>query len=160
MLCDRRPEEDSDSDFRDSSSDGSSDCEPERNLKFTSEQHSKHSVSNDVSQRSDRLSSRDLPVPIQEDVSSDEGEHLNPQACLIFEYFERDSPYGREPLADKVRSGHLTYFPLLGLGRELKPRLILIVLSLQILDIAFRVPELKTLRSCDILSSSWFSVAW
>ncbi|CAH2050281.1 unnamed protein product, partial [Thlaspi arvense] len=29
-----------------------------------------------------------------------------------------------------------------------------------ILDLAIRFPELKTLRSCDILPSSWISVAW
>ncbi|KAJ4915838.1 hypothetical protein Rs2_01388 [Raphanus sativus] len=27
-------------------------------------------------------------------------------------------------------------------------------------DLASRFPELKTLRSCDLLPSSWFSVAW
>ncbi|RVW20467.1 hypothetical protein CK203_110138 [Vitis vinifera] len=27
-------------------------------------------------------------------------------------------------------------------------------------DLAFRFPELKTLRSCDLLPSSWVSVAW
>ncbi|KAF9593643.1 hypothetical protein IFM89_024460 [Coptis chinensis] len=30
----------------------------------------------------------------------------------------------------------------------------------QILDLARRFPQLKTLRSCDLLSSSWISVAW
>lgn len=28
------------------------------------------------------------------------------------------------------------------------------------MDLAFRFPQLLTLRSCDILSSSWISVAW
>ncbi|KAK5838535.1 hypothetical protein PVK06_007265 [Gossypium arboreum] len=27
-------------------------------------------------------------------------------------------------------------------------------------DLAFQFPELKTLKSCDLLSSSWISVAW
>ncbi|XP_068326260.1 uncharacterized protein [Pyrus communis] len=91
----RQPDEDSDSDFRDSSSD-------------------------------ERLSLRDLHLPPHEDCSSDEGESINSQGSLLFEYFERDLPYCREPLADKI----------------------------------LHFPELKTLRSCDLLSPSWISVAW
>ncbi|XWS63524.1 hypothetical protein CRYUN_Cryun06bG0106200 [Craigia yunnanensis] len=88
--------EESDSDFRDSSSDGSN-----------------------------------CPWEIsREELSSDEGESVNSQSSLIFEYFERDPPSSREPLADKIA------------------------------DLAFRFPELKTLKSCDLLSSSWISVAW
>ncbi|KAL7240349.1 hypothetical protein ACSBR2_006074 [Camellia fascicularis] len=67
---------------------------------------------------------------LQEGFSSDEGESGNTQKCLLFEYLEQDQPYGREPLADKIS------------------------------DLALRFPELKTLRSCDLLSSSWISVAW
>ncbi|EXB39744.1 hypothetical protein L484_016588 [Morus notabilis] len=126
----RRPDEDSDSDFRDSSSDGSSDCEPERRLKYMQEQPGHNNLLSDVCRRIDRLSLRDNPISLQEDFSSDEGESGNSQACLIFEYLERDPPYGREPLADKI------------------------------LDLAFRFPELKTLRSCDLLSPSWISVSW
>ncbi|KFK33345.1 hypothetical protein AALP_AA5G002000 [Arabis alpina] len=106
----RRPGDGSDSDFRDSSSDVSTDSESER-----------------VSARMDSISLRDQH---QEDSSSDDGEPLSSQGRLIFEYLERDLPYIREPLADKVS------------------------------DLAARFPELKTLRSCDLLPSSWFSVAW
>ncbi|GAB4840324.1 hypothetical protein Ancab_021091 [Ancistrocladus abbreviatus] len=49
---------------------------------------------------------------------------------LLFEYLEHDPPYSREPLADKI------------------------------CDLAFRFTDLRTLRSCDVLPSSWFSVAW
>ncbi|CAI8605041.1 unnamed protein product [Vicia faba] len=96
--------DDSDSDFRDSSSDGSSDCEPARGYR---EQRNLPHLSDDLSNWMGRLS-----------------------GYLLFEYFERDTPYGREPLADKM------------------------------MDLAFRFPQLLTLRSCDILSSSWISVAW
>lgn len=120
-LKSRRPGEESDSDFRDSSSDGSSDCEPERGMSYSREQ---------ISLRMDRMSLRDQHAGLQEDFSGDEGESLNAQGRLIFEYLERDPPYSREPLADKI------------------------------LDLAFRFPELKTLRSCDLLASSWISVAW
>ncbi|PON64493.1 hypothetical protein PanWU01x14_123700 [Parasponia andersonii] len=129
-LKPRRPDEDSDSDFRDSSSDGSSDCEPERRLKYMREPHGHQSLPSDVSRWIDRLSLRDHPMSLQDDFLSDDGESVISQACLIFEYLERDPPYGREPLADKIS------------------------------DLAFQFPELKTLRSCDLLSSSWISVAW
>ncbi|XP_022939104.1 uncharacterized protein LOC111445107 [Cucurbita moschata] len=126
----RQPGEDSDSDFRDSSSDGSSDSEPERALKYMGNQLNHHHLSSELSRRTERLSLRDQLIGLQEDCYSDEAESLNSQGQLLFEHLERDLPYSREPLADKVS------------------------------DLAFRFPELKTLRSCDLLPSSWFSVAW
>lgn len=93
LLYHRRPGEESDSDFRDSSSDGSSDCEPERGMSYSREQ---------ISLRMDRMSLRDQHAGLQEDFSGDEGESLNAQGRLIFEYLERDPPYSREPLADKA----------------------------------------------------------
>ncbi|ANM57761.1 hypothetical protein (DUF789) [Arabidopsis thaliana] len=113
----RRQGEESESDFRDSSSEGSS-SESERGLCYSKEQ---------ISARMDKLS---LRKEHQEDSSSDDGEPLSSQGRLIFEYLERDLPYVREPFADKMS------------------------------DLASRFPELKTLRSCDLLPSSWFSVAW
>ncbi|XP_040374215.1 uncharacterized protein LOC112197430 isoform X2 [Rosa chinensis] len=124
----RRPDEDSDSEFRDSSSDGSCDVEPVK-IKYLREQRN-HQMSSEIPQRLESISLRDQHYPLQEDCSSDEGEPVNSQGCLLFEYFERDLPYCREPLADKI------------------------------LDLAFRFPELKTIRSCDLLASSWISVAW
>ncbi|KAG7558367.1 hypothetical protein ISN45_Aa05g000320 [Arabidopsis thaliana x Arabidopsis arenosa] len=109
-LKSRRPGDSSDSDFRDSSSDVSSDSDSEQ-----------------VSARVDRISLRDQH---QEDSSSDDGEPLGSQGRLMFEYLERDLPYIREPLADKV------------------------------FDLAAQFPQLMTLKSCDLLPSSWFSVAW
>ncbi|KAK8498486.1 hypothetical protein V6N13_100086 [Hibiscus sabdariffa] len=124
----RQPGEDSDSDFRDSSSDGSSDCELERRINISREQRNHHMAS-EMSLRMDRLFMGDQQI-LHEDFSSDEGESVNSRSRLIFEYFEQDTPYSREPLANKIA------------------------------DLAFRFPELKTLRSCDLLSSSWISVAW
>ncbi|RID76033.1 hypothetical protein BRARA_B03032 [Brassica rapa] len=94
----------------DSSSDVSTDSDSER-----------------VTAGMDHVSLRDQ---LLEDSSSDDGERLGSQGRLMFEYLERDLPYIREPLADKVS------------------------------DLAARFPELKTLRSCDLLPASWFSVAW
>ncbi|KAK8529531.1 hypothetical protein V6N13_102443 [Hibiscus sabdariffa] len=124
----RQPGEDSDSDFRDSCSDGSSDCEPERGLNMLRGKWNCHMTS-EMSLQMDRLSMGDEPI-LQEDLSSDEGESINFQRSLIFEYFEQDPPYSREPLADKI------------------------------VDLTLRFPELKTLKSCDLLPSSWISVAW
>ncbi|KHN06688.1 hypothetical protein glysoja_021234 [Glycine soja] len=76
------------------------------------------------------LSLRDHHSLPPDGFSSDDGESVNSQGYLIFEYLERDPPYSREPLADKI------------------------------MDLAFQFPELVTLRSCDILPSSWISVAW
>ncbi|KAJ8769824.1 hypothetical protein K2173_008231 [Erythroxylum novogranatense] len=126
----RRRGEDSDSDYRDSSSDGSSDCEPESGLKCSVEPWTYLDFRNECPIRMDRLSLGDQGVAPLEDASSDESESLNAQGYLLFEYFERDPPYSREPLTDKIS------------------------------DLAIRFPELKTLRSCDLLASSWISVAW
>ncbi|CAJ1977488.1 unnamed protein product [Sphenostylis stenocarpa] len=124
--------EDSDSDFRDSSSDGSSDCEPVhgRELKYVREQRNLPHLLDEVPQRMGRLSLRDHHSLPQDGFSSDDGDSVNSRGYLIFEYLERDPPYSREPLADKI------------------------------MDLAFRFPELMSLRSCDILASSWISVAW
>ncbi|KAL0003898.1 hypothetical protein SO802_011459 [Lithocarpus litseifolius] len=126
----RQRGEDSDNEYRDSSSDGSSDCELERGLKYTREQRNHHHLSSEIALRIDRLSLRDQHVTLHEEFSSDEGESVNSQGCLLFEYLEWDLPHSREPLADKIA------------------------------DLACRFPELKTLRSCDLLSCSWISVAW
>ncbi|XP_065863779.1 uncharacterized protein [Euphorbia lathyris] len=62
--------------------------------------------------------------------SSDECEISNPPGRLIFEYMEHASPFTRQPLADKISV------------------------------LASQFPELKTFKSCDLLPSSWVSVAW
>ncbi|KAL8218628.1 hypothetical protein R6Q57_022001 [Mikania cordata] len=111
----RQHTEDSDVDsFRDSSSDASSDFDLPKS---------------EITQRFDQLS-LNYKHALGEGFSSDEGEPARPQSCLSFEYFERNQPWGREPLTDKI------------------------------LDLACCFPELKNMKSCDLLSSSWLSVAW
>jgi hypothetical protein len=118
-LYGRRPGEDSDSEFRDSSSDGSSDCEPERGLKYVHEQRSHHNPSTEIPHRMDSLSLREYLAVINEDFSSDEGESVHSQGCLRFEYLERDLPYSREPLADKVSNHpHLFFFTKTKIGNK------------------------------------------
>eukprot|EP00268_Persea_americana_P041516 TRINITY_DN41402_c0_g2_i1.p1 TRINITY_DN41402_c0_g2~~TRINITY_DN41402_c0_g2_i1.p1 ORF type:complete len:408 (+),score=62.96 TRINITY_DN41402_c0_g2_i1:400-1623(+) len=127
----RRPGEDSDGEYyKDSSSDGSSDCELERGLKHKWEQRNRAPPASEAALRMDRLSLREINVASQEGFSSDEGEVENSQGCLLFEFLEQDLPYSREPLADKIA------------------------------DLSRHFPELKTLRSCDLLPKSWISVAW
>ncbi|KAL4574500.1 hypothetical protein LXL04_021332 [Taraxacum kok-saghyz] len=117
----RRHCEDSDGEsFRDSSSDVSSDYEPERG--------SSHSLpKNEISQLSLNYQQN---LALQEGFSSDESESARHQSSLVFEYLERNQPWGREPLTDKI------------------------------LDLARHFPELKNIKSCDLLPSSWLSVAW
>ncbi|KAG2544706.1 hypothetical protein PVAP13_9KG229641 [Panicum virgatum] len=63
-------------------------------------------------------------------LQSDDGETNASSSFPVFEYLEKDPPYGREPLTDKVST------------------------------LADRFPALKTFKSCDLLPSSWMSVAW
>ncbi|XP_039792147.1 uncharacterized protein LOC120658014 isoform X2 [Panicum virgatum] len=60
----------------------------------------------------------------------DDAEMHSPSSRPIFEYVETDPPFGREPLTDKVSI------------------------------LASKFPDLKTFRSCDLLPTSWMSVAW
>lgn len=127
----RRTSEDSDGDYyKDSSSDGNSDYESEKVMKFSGDQRHLHQLTSQASFRMSRLSMDDEHSASQEGFSSDDGEAQNPQGVLLFEYLERDPPYSREPLADKIS------------------------------DLASGYPGLKTLRSCDLLPVSWLSVAW
>ncbi|KAL7605915.1 hypothetical protein Lser_V15G20339 [Lactuca serriola] len=120
-----------DNSFTDSSSDGSSDYEQERgSLHYLREKSNNHHPKNDILHRMDHLSMNDENNVVQEDFSSDDSDSATTQSCLIFEYMEHSQPLGREPLCDKI------------------------------LDLAQRFPELKSLRSCDLLPSSWLSVAW
>ncbi|KAF7819905.1 uncharacterized protein G2W53_025360 [Senna tora] len=123
--------EDSDGDYyRDSSSDGSSDFEIGKRTELSAAQRSRQYLKSDVSFRTSRLSLHDKNNAVQEGFSSDDSETGNPQDFLLFEYFEQDPPYSREPLADKI------------------------------LDLSQRYHGLKSLRSCDLLPASWMSVAW
>ncbi|KAJ4960066.1 hypothetical protein NE237_019976 [Protea cynaroides] len=127
----RRPGEDTDGDYyRDSGSDGSSDCEVERGMKSSRELCNHHHLTSEVPLHMDRLSLGDKHGSVQEGFSSDDGEAGNSRGWLLFEFLEQDPPYSREPLADKIS------------------------------DLACRFPGLKTLRSYDLLPASWVSVAW
>ncbi|XP_047332551.1 uncharacterized protein LOC124936131 [Impatiens glandulifera] len=111
----RRPGEESDGDSsRDSSSDGSNEYSRESNGNNHQASWSQHKRGHNAVTGS----------------SSDESDVTNPPGLLTFEYFEQDSPYGREPLADKI------------------------------VVLASMFPKLKTFRSCDLNPASWVSVAW
>ncbi|RCV40107.1 hypothetical protein SEVIR_9G024800v4 [Setaria viridis] len=105
----RRPGDESDGESMDTSSESSSDNDVDR-LRVSSVEAT-HRLENGGLQSDD----------CETDASS---------SFPIFEYLERDPPYGREPLTDKVSA------------------------------LADRCPALKTFKSCDLLPSSWMSVAW
>ena len=87
----RPPGEESDGDIcQDTSSDGSSESETERLIIGI------------------RESLNNTSHVGQEGFSSDDSETSNQIQLPIFEYLERDPPYGRQPLADKV-SLHLIW---------------------------------------------------
>ncbi|KAI4349702.1 hypothetical protein L6164_010264 [Bauhinia variegata] len=62
--------------------------------------------------------------------SIDESEVCNSPGLLAYEFIELDRPHVRKPFHDKVN------------------------------ELAEDFPDLKKYRSCDLLPSSWFSVAW
>ncbi|XP_027099118.2 uncharacterized protein [Coffea arabica] len=62
--------------------------------------------------------------------SSDDAEICNSPGQLLFEYLEQEQPHRRKPLVDKISV------------------------------LASQFPELRKCRSCDLLPSSWISVAW
>lgn len=66
----------------------------------------------------------------QEGFSSDDSESDNQESHPVFQYLEHDAPYGRQPLVDMISI------------------------------LTSRFPDLKRYRSCDLLPSSWISVAW
>lgn len=103
-MCFRRLGEESDGEyFRDSSSDGSSDSEQERGGLNYSREQPNYLQSSNSPLTVDHMAVREHQMAFQEGFSSDEGESGSPQGCLLFEYLERDPPYSREPLANKVR---------------------------------------------------------
>ncbi|KAL9239012.1 hypothetical protein vseg_013371 [Gypsophila vaccaria] len=66
----------------------------------------------------------------QGEFGSDESDTGSCRGEMLFQFFEKESPYSREPLGSKVG------------------------------ELASLYPQLKTLRSCDMLPCSWMSVAW
>ncbi|ONM11154.1 hypothetical protein ZEAMMB73_Zm00001d034752 [Zea mays] len=106
----RRPGDESDGESMDTSSESSIENDVER-LRVSSLLEGTHRLENGG-------------------VRSDDGKGDASSSFPIFEYMERDPPYGREPLTDKAST------------------------------LAHRFPALKTFKSCDLLPSSWMSVAW
>lgn len=116
--------------YRDTSSETSSDSEAERGPGCIRNLQWRNHQTFDTDTRFDRLTLEDHSRGSQEGFSSDESEVGSYPGRLAFEYFEQALPVSREPLADKVA------------------------------DLARNSPELKTLRSIDLLPASWMSVAW
>ncbi|XP_020598580.1 uncharacterized protein LOC110038152, partial [Phalaenopsis equestris] len=69
-------------------------------------------------------------LSLRSEFCGDDSDFGDSRASLIVEYFENDLPFYREPLANKI------------------------------VNLAKNFPVLRTFKSCDLLPSSWFSVAW
>ncbi|KAH6769628.1 hypothetical protein C2S52_014431 [Perilla frutescens var. hirtella] len=120
----RRPGEESDAN---SSRGTSTDGESEGTDRGTSDARGSWNQKNNINHGFRRYAGRNNPSM----ESSVDGDDIsNPPGRLIYEYFERELPFHREPLADKMSK------------------------------LASLNPELKTYRSCDLTQSSWISVAW
>lgn len=160
FFSNRRPGEYSDAESsREISSNGSSDCEAERGANDAlNEPWSKLNLTGADSLSYKRHSLRKEPIVAA--FSSGEHEITNPPGLLTFEYLERDPPFGREPLADKVGYFHLLPGMLSLSFFSLISYYMLDMHFLQISVLASQFPELRTYRSCDLLPSSWISVAW
>ncbi|KAK8959126.1 hypothetical protein KSP40_PGU021440 [Platanthera guangdongensis] len=78
----------------------------------------------------DKLFLNERHTSMSDEFYSDDSDGGDSQGSLIFEYLEYDHPYCRVPLADKIA------------------------------DLAKQFPVLKSVKSCDLLPASWFSVAW
>ncbi|WVZ71442.1 hypothetical protein U9M48_020029 [Paspalum notatum var. saurae] len=95
-------------------------------------------TSSDVSSESDNEKSIGIATKClaeifctdQQGFSSDDSKSSSQEAPPVFQYMEHDAPYGRQPLADMISV------------------------------FANKFPDLKTYKSCDLLPSSWISVAW
>ncbi|KAG2407272.1 uncharacterized protein HKW66_Vig0020940 [Vigna angularis] len=137
----RKPSQESDSESaRETSSDSSSGYCHERGAKSV---HSSRNHLNVLDASNHALERVSQGKPFMGS-SSDETESCNPPGQLIFEFFEHESPYNREPLATKARCYHLL---------DLHIRLC-------ISDLERQFPELKTYWSCDLSPASWVSFAW
>uniref|UniRef100_A0A7N0UIP4 Uncharacterized protein n=1 Tax=Kalanchoe fedtschenkoi TaxID=63787 RepID=A0A7N0UIP4_KALFE len=125
----RRHGEDSDiGSSRETSSEGSYDRDAEReDIHPNNRSPGLQNVTENDIRSFNRLSIKDR---ISIDASSSEGEIQGTLGAVAFEFFERESPFIREPLANKISI------------------------------LASRFPGLKTYRSCDLLPQSWLSVAW
>ncbi|XP_057420325.1 uncharacterized protein LOC130714445 [Lotus japonicus] len=123
----RKPSQESDSESaRETSSDSSSGYCHERGAKSVHGSRNHHNILEANNHALERVS---LGKPLMGS-ANDETEISDPPGQLIFEYFEHESPYAREPLADKIS------------------------------ELARQFPELKTYWSCDLSPASWISLAW
>lgn len=99
LFSDRRPGEESDTDSsQETSSDGSFEVCPVRGGNGAIRRVCREPTNVDI-QRFNGLSVKDQP---SSGSSCDAADTPNRAGQLVFEYLERDPPYSREPLADKV----------------------------------------------------------
>eukprot|EP00249_Psilotum_nudum_P021924 c28303_g1_i1 orf=177-1439(+) len=122
----------SDTDFRDSSSETSSDGETERHLNYNRTRNWRGFHGMGADSVSDRSLLWNSEVAWQESVMDDNNPWRGEKkpGYLQFEFFEKSAPCIRVPLFDKIS------------------------------ELTGAFPALRSLRSIDLLPSSWMSVAW
>ncbi|KAL9262928.1 hypothetical protein AKJ16_DCAP04860 [Drosera capensis] len=128
----RRASEDSDGDSlsRGSSSDDTSGSERGLMMAQAKGPQNRPYQTANISLKLERLSLEKQRMLLRGGFWNNDGEPGNSREYLLFEFLERALPHTREPLAEKIT------------------------------QLANRFPDLRTLRSCDVIPSSWFSVAW
>jgi hypothetical protein len=97
---------------------------------------SKHSSGTDA----DRLGGSPLEAPCRQENGSfqrDDGEVHSPSTRPVFEYLERDPPYGREPLTDKA--SFLFHVSVGMMSTHILLMLILCRFRYQFLQVNFRI---------------------
>lgn len=89
--------------------------------------------------------------------SGDEVEVCNSHGQLVFEFFEREQPHNRPPLLDKAR---LLFYKKCTQSFHFNIMFLDLRYFSQVSILASQFPDLNKYKSCDLLPSSWFSVAW
>ncbi|KAL9267143.1 hypothetical protein AKJ16_DCAP02636 [Drosera capensis] len=132
LVATKRTSEDSDGNSlgRGSSSDDTSDSERDLKMAQAKGAQNRPYQAANISLKLERLSLEKQRMLLQGGFWNNDGEPGNSREYLLFEFLERALPHTREPLAEKIT---------------------------QLADFFL---DLKTLRSCDVFPSSWFSVAW
>lgn len=128
VIGQRRPVEESDADSsRETSSDDSGEFGADGGVHMVQGTSRQQNYTGAIAEGLSRLSLSSTPLTGS---SGDENGISSNPGVLVFEYLERNQPYSREPLADKIT------------------------------DLEAQCPALRTYRSCDLTFASWVSVAW
>ncbi|KAI4374347.1 hypothetical protein MLD38_012354 [Melastoma candidum] len=109
---------------------GSKDADVETPRETSSSRVSDHEVERKAKSVTDASQKMNRLTMQDKPLMGDEAEVYDSSGSLVFHYMEQEQPYKRKPFYDKIS------------------------------NLASQFPDLKNYRSCDILPTSWISVAW